>query len=148
MKNKISSKEWEAICKQCGLCCHHKINIAKNLAIINPNSPCKYLKDKKCTIYENRLNSDTECLTVEQCLPHPLALPKTCEYLKLYPNLKGADIPTKDQFKRIEKILNTHIQGNTAGPDGSHEIGKQKYKEAISEIKKILREKAKKVNTE
>ena len=61
--------EWEAICRQCGLCCFEKIE-GENGTIFYTSIPCRYLDvvSRECRIYERRFEINPECVKLTEKL--------------------------------------------------------------------------------
>jgi hypothetical protein len=60
LMNKRQMSEWEAKCKQCGLCCHEKIQIGNTVHLLF--SACKYLVGGKCSVYDKRFQVKPDCI--------------------------------------------------------------------------------------
>jgi uncharacterized cysteine cluster protein YcgN (CxxCxxCC family) len=69
----------EELCRKCGLCCHARFLIG-GLFYIDRSRPCKYLKGKLCSIYENR-GENEDCISIEDAIK-ACALPVGCGYVK------------------------------------------------------------------
>jgi hypothetical protein len=73
---------WEAICRQCGLCCFEKIE-DDNGAIFFTATPCRHLDvvSRECRIYDRRFEINPECVKLTEELVRELAwLHDSCGY--------------------------------------------------------------------
>ena len=76
------TREWETICRQCGLCCFEKIE-DMNGAIFHTSIPCRYLDvvSRECSIYERRFEINPECIKLtEELVPKLRWLHDSCGY--------------------------------------------------------------------
>lgn len=76
--------DWEAICNQCGLCCHEKV-VLDDALIIDPDSPCSFFdtETRLCKVYEERFEKCPRCQKVglKKAMFSP-ALPAGCGYVQ------------------------------------------------------------------
>jgi len=78
---------WEALCKQCGLCCYERRVLPGGRVYIDFNAPCEFLDTDTnlCTVYENRFRVCRYCAKVTMF--HALfdrAMPPNCSYVEQY----------------------------------------------------------------
>lgn len=78
-----TKEQLENMCKRCGICCHEKMVINGRVHIFL-NSPCEYLKEKECMVYEERFEKDIVCLKLEEAIIAQI-LPENCGYKELFP---------------------------------------------------------------
>ena len=88
-------RQWDEICKKCGLCCYQK-EYRSGVMTINMNRPCPYLvvETGLCMVYETRFKVCPDCKKVN--LPRAMLsslLPAECAYVEKYRKLKWL-IPT------------------------------------------------------
>ena len=79
-----SSSNWEKKCFQCGLCCHEKVIVGKDV-IYNLDAYCEYYDPKthQCTIYLERLERNARCRRVTRFKAmFAYYLPDTCAYVQ------------------------------------------------------------------
>ncbi len=77
-------KEWENLCKKCGLCCFEKIE-DEHGTIFFTSTPCRYLDvvTRKCKIYPRRFEIYPECIQLTETLVRELSwLHDECGYRK------------------------------------------------------------------
>ena len=104
-------KVWESLCHQCGKCCYAKYDLGI-LVIVDPEKPCKYLDNNKCSIYHERFKVNPSCRKV---ISYGLfvngILPRECGYIQLkegyIPSIFPKDI---DHFWRIIASLEEELQ--------------------------------------
>jgi uncharacterized cysteine cluster protein YcgN (CxxCxxCC family) len=106
---KKREKEFESLCRRCGLCCHIKIGLSDGTYVIHPTITCKYLtEDNLCSIYNDRLHSDSAiCFNREEMINKDYLLPEGCPYTKLRPGYKTARIVTQAEF---DDIVNRELE--------------------------------------
>ncbi len=76
-------KRWEAVCKQCGLCCHDKVQVAPRCWVLL-DSKCQFLGDDgRCTVYAERFKRCQACrkMTVWRAMSAAW-IPPGCAYLE------------------------------------------------------------------
>ncbi|MBN1234116.1 MAG: hypothetical protein JXA60_12235 [Candidatus Coatesbacteria bacterium] len=95
--DKITTKEWEAICLKCGSCCFEKY-YDSNGRLIFTDIPCQYLdmESMLCKIYKNRFEINPECkkLKLSQ-VKSKRYLPSKCAYLKWWRDSRKKNIERK-----------------------------------------------------
>jgi uncharacterized cysteine cluster protein YcgN (CxxCxxCC family) len=104
----------ESLCRQCGLCCHIKIELSDGSFVIHPNVTCKYLtKDNLCEVYDNRAEviELKICYTREHMIKEDYILVDGCPYTGLRPGYKAARMVSEDEFNSI--TLNEMSKGNS-----------------------------------
>jgi uncharacterized cysteine cluster protein YcgN (CxxCxxCC family) len=77
---------WEALCKQCGLCCYDW-ELRRGKLIIHKESPCPYLDTatKLCTVYERRFRVCPECAKMTRFKArYSRRVPETCGYAEYF----------------------------------------------------------------
>ena len=112
---KISDKEWEAICDRCGKCCLITLEDEDSGEIYHTNVLCRYynLEQKLCTVYDKRCELVPNCLKLTPKNVDKLPfMPKTCAYRRLFdskykersfPPLKGRVVAeTEVKFADLE----------------------------------------------
>lgn len=81
---KLSRKEWEALCDGCGKCCLNKLEDADTGQVALTRIACRLLDDDncRCAHYDNRHQFVPDCivLTPDTIESHAYWLPKTCAY--------------------------------------------------------------------
>lgn len=80
---RMTPKQWDTICKKCGVCCLYKIQIISNRVFYLDRS-CQYLnlKNHKCSVYKSRHQERPEgCqkITVDDVLAGEI-VPASCGY--------------------------------------------------------------------
>lgn len=108
LKN-CTPKEWESICKQCGICCLHKYaNILGKTRYTSISCEHFDIETKKCSCYNVRLNED-DCVKVDLDLVKARKLiPASCGYVEF---LYGpAPYPAQFDFKTAKPEF---LCGNT-----------------------------------
>lgn len=83
MAEKKASR-WEALCSQCGMCCHEKIIYGNDL-IYDMGAPCEFLDTatNQCTVYAERFEKCPRCqkMTVWKAMTAAW-LPESCSYVQ------------------------------------------------------------------
>lgn len=116
---RMTPREWDAICKRCGVCCLEKISVylADESSATVTDIKTAYLKrccdkfDTKahcCTVYQTRLGqSGCEKVTMDVILEGKL-LPASCGYVEYIfgPALYPADV----DFRNIRPITDDEFQ--------------------------------------
>jgi uncharacterized cysteine cluster protein YcgN (CxxCxxCC family) len=81
---KMTSKEWEALCDGCGKCCLNKLEDEETGEVVLTRVACRLLDDQSCHCaqYDIRRQFVPECiqLTPESIPKHLYWLPRTCAY--------------------------------------------------------------------
>ncbi|PLY04072.1 MAG: hypothetical protein C0624_06270 [Desulfuromonas sp.] len=89
----ISVQQWEACCKQCGLCCFEKIIDQRGHPQLTREA-CRYLDivERTCRVYHKRFETGEVCLKLTpEVVREADWLPEECAYLLLlkeYPDLQ------------------------------------------------------------
>jgi len=79
----LKKSEWEALCSNCGLCCHEKV-VSGDFLLIDTSAPCSFYdaKSKRCKVYSERFEKCSRCRKVT---PFKAAfadyLPSSCAYV-------------------------------------------------------------------
>ncbi len=70
----------EALCRRCGVCCHHKVRFGD--VVIITDVPCEFLDPatNACTVYPQRFVKQPLCATAEASVAIG-ALPGDCPYV-------------------------------------------------------------------
>lgn len=91
MSETVGDAILEAICKQCGKCCHYKLELLGR-RYVSSSLCCKHLdkSTKKCKDYHNRFNLGVGCLSIPEAIEHK-ALPKDCGYVQFLDDYDGPD---------------------------------------------------------
>ncbi len=79
-----NDREWEALCRRCGLCCFEKIE-NDNGVIFFTRTPCRYLDvvTRQCKVYERRFDINPECVKLTPRLVKTISwLHDDCGYRK------------------------------------------------------------------
>lgn len=87
--SQMSQPQWDAVCKQCGMCCLCKIEeqskkISDKIEVLYLKRCCKHFDTKtcKCTIYKNRFNNP-DCRKVDiNVVLNTDILPASCGYVE------------------------------------------------------------------
>ncbi len=92
--DKLSPKEWEALCDGCGKCCLNKLEDADTGAVALTRVACRLFDDSTCRCgqYQTRHQTVPECITLT---PRNIArnaywMPDSCAYKRLW---EGHDLP-------------------------------------------------------
>ena len=76
--------KWEDKCKQCGLCCHHKVYVNGNSGpVAYTGTACKYLDTKtmRCKVYRKRKQINPACIKLTEEVVNTVDwLPESCGY--------------------------------------------------------------------
>ena len=89
----LTTKQWEALCDGCGLCCLQKLKNATTGKVHYTWVACRLLnlETGRCSDYEHRHNLVSDCLKLEPANVLKLRwLPKTCAYRRV---AEGRDLP-------------------------------------------------------
>jgi len=87
----LPTREWEGLCKRCGLCCLEKI-CRDDGTILVTDEPCRFLNPstRLCLIYEHRFEACPDCLPItEENLPELTWLPESCGYVEHMTKIRG-----------------------------------------------------------
>ena len=91
--NKLSQKEWEALCDGCGKCCLNKLEDEETGEVALTRLACRLLDDStcRCSQYPIRHQFVPECIvmTPANIADHLYWLPQTCAYRLVY---EGRDL--------------------------------------------------------
>lgn len=86
--DKMSQKEWEALCDGCGKCCLNKLEDEDSGDVALTRVACRLLDDEtcRCAHYENRHHFVPDCLVLrpDNLDLHAYWLPQTCAYHLLW----------------------------------------------------------------
>lgn len=92
--------ELELLCSQCGLCCHLKVPLVDGSFGIHPTDTCEFLgEDNRCTVYENRFEKCSTCLTRDQMVAKDYILPEGCPYTRLREGYKASRVLTEEELE-------------------------------------------------
>ena len=93
--NKMTRKEWEALCDGCGKCCLNKLEDADTGKVALTRLACRLLDDDTClcTNYESRHAYVPECIVLKpgNIDKHAYWMPETCAYRLLWEGRKLYD---------------------------------------------------------
>ena len=82
--DKMSQKEWEALCDGCGKCCLNKLEDEDSGEVALTRVACRLLDDEtcRCAHYDNRHHFVPDCLVLrpDNLDLHAYWLPQTCAY--------------------------------------------------------------------
>ncbi|MDD3822282.1 MAG: hypothetical protein WCY74_02705 [Sphaerochaetaceae bacterium] len=79
-----ASLAWEAKCSRCGLCCHEKVIVGRQV-IYDLDSHCEHYdrKTHQCKIYLQRLDRESRCRRVTRfAAMFASYLPESCAYVQ------------------------------------------------------------------
>jgi len=82
---RISDKQWEACCRQCGLCCFEKRTDRYGRHHMTREA-CRYLNiiERTCRVYHKRFSTGEECLKLTpEVIKEADWLPEACAYRQL-----------------------------------------------------------------
>ncbi len=86
--NKMSPREWEALCDGCGKCCLNKLEDEDTGAVALTRVACRLLDDTtcRCAQYEIRHQFVPDCIVLkpDNLDSHAYWMPETCAYRLLY----------------------------------------------------------------
>ena len=86
--DKMSQKEWEALCDGCGKCCLNKLEDEDSGEVALTRVACRLLDDEscRCAHYESRHHFVPDCLVLrpDNLDLHAYWLPQTCAYHLLW----------------------------------------------------------------
>jgi Uncharacterized conserved protein len=80
-QTKAATGDKEALCRNCGLCCHEKIRIGDIVLITDIPCPHLDLETKLCRIYDRRAEIEPRCLPAEAAVAIG-AQPGGCPYVR------------------------------------------------------------------
>ncbi len=82
--NRLTQREWEALCDGCGKCCLNKLEDEDTGAVALTRVACRLLDDRSCTCahYENRHHFIPDCIVLrpDNLDSHAYWMPATCAY--------------------------------------------------------------------
>jgi len=82
--NKLSQKEWEALCDGCGKCCLNKLEDEDSGEVALTRVACRLLDDNSCACahYDNRHQFVPDCIVLrpDNLDSHAYWMPATCAY--------------------------------------------------------------------
>ncbi len=85
---KLSPREWEALCDGCGKCCLNKLEDEDTGEVALTRVACRLLDDQSCQCahYETRHSFIPECIVLkpENLDTHAYWMPQTCAYRRLW----------------------------------------------------------------
>ncbi|NKX38809.1 YcgN family cysteine cluster protein [Tritonibacter mobilis] len=91
---KLSPREWEALCDGCGKCCLNKLEDEDTGEVALTRVACRLLDDQtcQCAHYETRHSFIPECIVLkpENLDTHAYWMPQTCAYRRLW---EGKSLP-------------------------------------------------------
>ena len=91
---KLSPREWEALCDGCGKCCLNKLEDEDTGEVALTRVACRLLDDNSCQCahYETRHTFIPECIVLkpENLDTHAYWMPQTCAYRLLW---EGKSLP-------------------------------------------------------
>jgi len=92
---KLTAKEWEALCDGCGKCCLNKLEDEDTGRVALTRVACRLLDDQtcQCAQYDIRRQFVPECivLTPANLSDHMYWMPRTCAYRLLWESKPLAD---------------------------------------------------------
>ncbi len=103
---RMTPKEWEALCKRCGMCCLIKLSSGFKDVTLYTDFCCEHLdcSTKACKIYKKRIEAEKgECqkVNLDIVLKNEL-LPASCGYVEYI--FGPAKYPAKVDFSRVQPI--------------------------------------------
>lgn len=85
---RMTRKEWEALCDGCGKCCLNKLEDEDSGEVALTRVACRLFNDEtcRCAKYDTRHQFVPECITLDpQTIEkHAYWLPQTCAYRRLW----------------------------------------------------------------
>ncbi|MEM8655951.1 MAG: YcgN family cysteine cluster protein [Pseudomonadota bacterium] len=85
---KLTRKEWEALCDGCGKCCLNKLEDEDTGAVALTRVACRLLDDEtcRCAHYETRHQFVPDCIVLKpsNIEEHLYWIPQTCAYRLVY----------------------------------------------------------------
>lgn len=82
--NRLSRREWEALCDGCGKCCLNKLEFEDTGEVVLTRVACRLLDDSdcRCTLYPTRHRHVPECIVLKpgNLTDHLNWIPSTCAY--------------------------------------------------------------------
>jgi len=94
----ISVQQWEAVCKQCGLCCFEKSTDALG-QYHTTRVACRFLDvvERQCRVYHKRFSTGEECLKLTpEIIKTADWLPRECAYRQLLHDHPGLQVDTRE----------------------------------------------------
>ncbi|TFL17625.1 YcgN family cysteine cluster protein [Jannaschia formosa] len=92
--DRLTVKEWEALCDGCGKCCLNKLEDDESRDVALTRIACRLFDDStcRCADYARRLSFVPECIVLTpRTLPKVVYFfPETCAYRRLH---EGRDLP-------------------------------------------------------
>ena len=86
--DRLSGREWEALCDGCGKCCLNKLEDEDTGAVALTRVACRLLDDAtcRCAHYENRHQFVPDCIVLrpDNLDTHAYWMPETCAYRLLW----------------------------------------------------------------
>ncbi len=88
--DRMTRKEWEALCDGCGKCCLNKLEDEDSGEVALTRVACRLFNDEtcRCAQYDIRHKFVPECITLDPTTiaKHAYWLPQTCAYRRLWAN--------------------------------------------------------------
>ncbi|GAB6391377.1 MAG: hypothetical protein MdMp014T_0750 [Treponematales bacterium] len=85
-------KNWDGLCRRCGLCCYSRSLLPGGEVKVDFNSPCGFFDKttRLCRVFERRFRECRACKRVNlfRALFHP-TLPPECAYARTFRVWKG-----------------------------------------------------------
>ena len=92
--DRMTHKEWEALCDGCGRCCLNKLEDAHSGEVALTHIACRLLDDEscRCAHYDTRHQLVPDCIVLKPSTiaDHTYWLPRTCAYRLVW---EGRDLP-------------------------------------------------------
>lgn len=86
--NRLTQREWEALCDGCGKCCLNKLEDEDSGEVALTRVACRLLDDQSCACshYENRHQFVPDCIVLrpDNLDSHAYWMPATCAYRLLW----------------------------------------------------------------
>ena len=125
--SKMSEQEWDAVCKQCGICCLAKCQFCPEAdngykTVVYLKQCCENfdLKKHKCSVYQTRLNiPHCEKVNMDAILNSNI-LPASCGYVEYI--FGPAPFPAQVDFNQVHHV-----------PYDDNQPEEQLYKDMIKE---------------
>lgn len=129
--SRMTSDQWDAVCKRCGVCCLEKIEIHNSdvAALLGKDNATLYLKrccDKfdmrtcRCSVYNTRLaQPDCEKVNMDTILDGK-SLPASCGYVEYI--FGPAPFPAQVEFRQVRPIAPDGVEKMSATKIGQEAI--------------------------
>ena len=112
----LTPAQREAICKQCGVCCLHKIQVFDKTVFLD--LCCEYLnpRTRKCNVYDNRTSVCELCrLITPDIIKEGRLLPASCGYMEYV--FGPAPVRSRINFSRIKPVTDAQLDKIAADYD-------------------------------